>query len=1148
MNGTPDQRIKVAYWNANGISNIDKKTTIIEGLEETNLDILYISETHLRAGNQEDLSMFKDFNVFSLEREYGAKGGGGMMAIINPRLNHMIWESNDDRFPEVSKEKLWILIHEGKSKVAIGAVYMAAQVTDNMAFKEWNLKLYSMLEHDIRTLSLKGYKCLILGDFNGHIGNKEYGIPGNKDHVNSNGVLLQQFIRSNNLILLNADSNITTGMYTRSAGGIPTILDYGLATKDSIDLVRRMIIDEPGVVMAGSDHVALILDLEINKCQTVAPSNYETINIPLNPDYKVFQQNLDNILQTRPTTLDSLDTQCKWLQNALITAGKKTFGVRVNKSKPKQHNNVPKTIRKLRQQRKELSGLVKRKSIWRAKYSWWTDRDQKSLEINLEKLRKLNEKLSTHTTNHKLNTRKTIRNKTKFGSKEFWKLANKVMRKASEIHAIENENGELITDRVQLQACVLEELSKIFMGQTSKIFTYKGQQLIKAAKVKHQENHDKWVPDDKQPDLHEAEVCRPATLSEIRQIVTRNKDSRASGVDELPTRLFKNASTMFYEQLTDMVNECLLQGETPECLNTGKMTLIDKKEASLKVSKKRPLTVSSQIQSVITKLLAQRMDKICEKENYYGSTQFGFRSGKSTTDCIFLLLAALRKARKKKYQISIAFCDLQKAYDSVDREILYKKLSSIGFGGNVLSLVQSMYYNDNVQVRLGDGLSAPLWFTRGVKQGCCLSPLLFALYVSGLGIKLQESRLGIKLGSEILTGIFFADDLVLISKTSYRGITKLLNMVDCFCRDMRMVLAVSKTYLLTNGPRNRSWKVGDSGETLQETMVAKYLGINIQVRGRHILKREKDIVATAKRYAFSILGLTRAGLDRSRLARILWETCAIPAILYGTEAMTIGTGTENELEKIQGMIGKFILQVPGSTARAVSWLDAGLMPIRYRIKKRKAGYLWRQINKTRDPLMLECIKELFTCRDDPWAEDILNLENEIGISIANSTLKEVHKQITHAAALFVLDNKRECSSLNLMPQPQAWFTLPGHVNDSWQSKAMSVTRAGNAKLGNRMQNIHGKQWKDCPWCMRNGCKMRLSETHVLLSCKASWRVRKQQGVSNYREEKFRAGILDQHKILRNYLGDDGATSSELLSRGASLQLILQHWLETTINL
>ena len=70
------------------------------------------------------------------------------------------------------------------------------------------------------------------------------------------------------------------------------------------------------------------------------------------------------------------------------------------------------------------------------------------------------------------------------------------------------------------------------------------------------------------------------------------------------------------------------------------------------------------------------MDQICEKENNYESTQFRFRSGKSTRDCIFLLLAALRKARKMKYQMSIVFCDLQKAYDSVDRDLLYKKLST----------------------------------------------------------------------------------------------------------------------------------------------------------------------------------------------------------------------------------------------------------------------------------------------------------------------------------------------------------------------------------------------------------------------------------------------------------------------------------------
>ena len=122
-------------------------------------------------------------------------------------------------------------------------------------------------------------------------------------------------------------------------------------------------------------------------------------------------------------------------------------------------------------------------------------------------------------------------------------------------------------------------------------------------------------------------------------------------------------------------------------------------------------------------------------------------------------------------------------------------------------------------------------------------------------------KLGIQLGSVILTGLFFADDLVLISRTSCRGITSLLRLVDSFCREMRMTLAVSKTYVLSTGPKDRMWKAGDFGETLHETLSAKYLGINLQLQGRFTLKREKDVINIAQSYAFSILSVTRAGLD-----------------------------------------------------------------------------------------------------------------------------------------------------------------------------------------------------------------------------------------------------------------------------------------------
>ena len=78
---------------------------------------------------------------------------------------------------------------------------------------------------------------------------------------------------------------------------------------------------------------------------------------------------------------------------------------------------------------------------------------------------------------------------------------------------------------------------------------------------------------------------------------------------------------------------------------------------------------------VFTKLIHSRMDPICEKKRYYGDVQFGFRTHRSTVDCVFMVLAAIRRAKKKSYCISVAFCDIAKAYDSVNRE--YLKLDNL---------------------------------------------------------------------------------------------------------------------------------------------------------------------------------------------------------------------------------------------------------------------------------------------------------------------------------------------------------------------------------------------------------------------------------------------------------------------------------------
>ena len=289
---------------------------------------------------------------------------------------------------------------------------------------------------------------------------------------------------------------------------------------------------------------------------------------------------------------------------------------------------------------------------------------------------------------------------------------------------------------------------------------------------------------------------------------------------------------------------------------------------------------------------------------YYGKVQYGFRSGRSTSDCVFMLLAAVRKAKRMGHSVTIAFCDIAKAYDSVNRELLYTKLDTIGFGGRVKSLIQSMYYNDSVRVRIKGGLTAPLWFTKGVKQGGGLSPLLFSLYMAGLGERLHAMKEGVNFNGQVISALFFADDLVLISRTRVRGMERMLKEVSRFCKCMHMRLSIEKTVILSNGRVGQVWKVEPGTPDLEATLAGKYLGVDIQVKGRNLVKLQ-----IAQKYANTIMGVTRAGLDRALVAHTLWERCAIPAVLYAVEAMLVSDGVVDKLDSIQHASSTFYIAV-----------------------------------------------------------------------------------------------------------------------------------------------------------------------------------------------------------------------------------------------
>ena len=79
--------------------------------------------------------------------------------------------------------------------------------------------------------------------------------------------------------------------------------------------------------------------------------------------------------------------------------------------------------------------------------------------------------------------------------------------------------------------------------------------------------------------------------------------------------------------------------------------------------------------------------------------------------------------------------------------------------------------------------------------------------MAGLGNKLHAMKEGINFNGQVISALFFADDLVLISRTKVRGVERMLREVSRFCHGVFMKLSIEKTIILSNGTQGQAWKI-----------------------------------------------------------------------------------------------------------------------------------------------------------------------------------------------------------------------------------------------------------------------------------------------------------------------------------------------------
>lgn len=277
------------------------------------------------------------------------------------------------------------------------------------------------------------------------------------------------------------------------------------------------------------------------------------------------------------------------------------------------------------------------------------------------------------------------------------------------------------------------------------------------------------------------EISGALSVGELYKALQGMESGKAPSIDGLPVDFYKSFWSELGEDLLEVLNESLAEGQLPLSCRRAVLTLLPKKGDLTDIKCWRPVSLLCSDYKLLSKTLANKlagvMDGVIHPDQTYCVP------GRSIFDNVSLIRDVVEVSKMLNLDCGLISLDQEKAFDRVEFCYLWRVLEAFGFCQNFINHIKVLYSGVESILKVNGGLCAPFKAHRGVRQGCSLSGMLYSLAIEPLLQQIRVKLQGICLPNcknNIILSAYADDVIVMVNRQS--DIQVLLGLLNIFLR------------------------------------------------------------------------------------------------------------------------------------------------------------------------------------------------------------------------------------------------------------------------------------------------------------------------------------------------------------------------------